>query len=183
MSSIFIGIDNGVSGSIGIIGADGACAFIPTPIFKQQNYTKAKKNISRVNYLQLKRELKRYGTPRMVMLERPMVNPGRFLATASALRALEVTLVALEVLEFPYTFVDSKEWQSYLLPKGTKGPTELKKASMDIGCRLWPLLKIHIQKHKDSDGLLIAEHARRVFSSGSFNAPRKADRPGPRARA
>ena len=160
--SVFIGIDNGVSGSIGIITDGGPC-FIPTPVFKQQNYTKIKKNISRVNYLQLKRELKGYGKPRMVMLERPMVNPGRFLATASALRALEVTLVALEVLEFPYTFVDSKEWQSYLLPKGTKGPAELKKASMDIGCRLWPMLKTAIIKQHDADGLFLAEHARRVY--------------------
>lgn len=57
-------------------------------------------------------------------------------------------------------YCDSKHWQRILLPKGAKGP-ELKKASMDIGCRLFPEHEKLIRKHKDADGLLIAEWARR----------------------
>jgi len=182
--SIFVGIDNGISGSIGMIGSTGRVLFLSTPIIKQQNYTKSKKNISRVDYLALKQILKiRPESIQMVLLERPMVNPGRFMATASALRALEATLIALETLHLPYTYVDSREWQSYLLPQGTKGPAALKRASMEVGCRLWPSRANRIRKHKDADGLLIAEHCRRVFSSNALGSSIKADRPGPRRRA
>jgi hypothetical protein len=47
-----------------------------------------------------------------------------------------------------------------MFPKGLKG-IELKKASMDIGIRLFPHLEEVIIKQKDADGLLIAEWARR----------------------
>ena len=48
--------------------------------------------------------------------------------------------------------------QKDMLPKGCKGE-ELKKASLDIGNRLFPSFKT--VKHPDRDGLLIAEWARR----------------------
>lgn len=86
-----------------------------------------------------------------------MVNPGRFLATASALRACEATLIVIESLKIPYQWIDSKEWQKALLPSGLKGP-QLKKASKEIGLRLFPNIQL---KHEDYDGLLIAEYARR----------------------
>ena len=62
---------------------------------------------------------------------------------------------------FSYEYIDSKEWQKVLLQKGVKGP-ELKKASQDIGCRLFPKLKDIIIKQKDADGILIAEYCKRV---------------------
>ena len=57
-------------------------------------------------------------------------------------------------------YVDSKDWQKVLLPKGTKGSDELKKASLDIGNRLFP--QFADNKHKDRDGILIAEYGRRL---------------------
>jgi hypothetical protein len=48
-----------------------------------------------------------------------------------------------------------------MLPKGVQGSAELKKASMDIGLRLFPDHGSVIRKHKDSDGLLIAAWAQR----------------------
>jgi len=48
------------------------------------------------------------------------------------------------------------------LPKGVQGAPELKKASMDIGLRLFPDQANVINKHKDADGLLIAEWSRRM---------------------
>jgi hypothetical protein len=86
-----------------------------------------------------------------------MVNSTRFNATLSAIRALEATLIALEQAQWPYEYIDSKEWQKELLPKGLKGSDELKNASLDIGKRLFPELNIK----KDADGLLIAEYLRR----------------------
>lgn len=155
----YIGFDNGVSGSIGIISS---CTtnkqFFLTPTFSSQDYTKKKKNISRVDSNQLKTILAKIDNP-FAILERPMVNPGRFAATASALRCLEATLIILELLTIPYIFIDSKEWQKEMLPKGIKGAPNLKKASLDIGIRLFPEFKNLFKG--DADGILIAEWARR----------------------
>lgn len=159
---IYIGIDNGVSGSIGIIAPD-TTLFIPTPTKSQQDYTKAKKNVTRVDYDSLKGLLSSLNTEdvAIVGLERPMVNPSRFVATASALRALEATLICLEGLGMPHLFIDSKEWQKELLPKGVKGASELKKASLDIGNRLYPQFKEN--SLKDRDGLLIAHYLKSKY--------------------
>ena len=159
---ISIGIDNGVSGSIAIIDENGS-RFIETPTVSQQNYTKKKANITRIDWDALTKLLQPFqNTNCFVLLERPMVNPQRFQATTSALRSLEATLVVIEMLGLPHAYLDSKEWQKALLPNGIKGSDELKKASFDIGCRLFPQHTDLIKKHKDADGLLIAEYCRRT---------------------
>lgn len=167
-NKIAVGIDNGVSGSIGIIYPDGATELSPTPIRKTLNYTKKKGFISRVDVEKLKgilEPLKLYSRTLngpsgvFVAMERPMVNPGRFQATVSALRALEATLIVLEQLELPYMYIDSKEWQKMLLPSGIVGSDELKAASAEVGRRLFPSRGKEIKK--DADALLIAEYVRR----------------------
>lgn len=160
MKKTFIGIDNGVSGSIGVI-SNNTSILTPTPIKKVLKYTKKKANINRIDYSPFISELLYEGVV-MVMLERPMVNPTRFNASASALRAWEATLIAIENLKYPYEFIDSKEWQKALLPSGLKGP-ELKKASMQVGIRLFPHLEAEIRKQKDADGILIAEYCRQKY--------------------
>lgn len=160
----YIGIDNGVSGSIGVINSDNTfeSVFIKTPCKHEQSYTKTKKNIGRIIFNDLYDFLKLYNVFNpVVVLERAMVNPARFDATISALRALEATIICLEQLNMPLMYVDSKQWQREILPSGLKGSDQLKKASMDIGCRLFPQHKDLILKHKDADGILIAEWARR----------------------
>lgn len=160
ISKAYIGIDNGVSGSIGIINGIHIHVF-KTPIRKVLNYTKAKQWLNRIDGIALRKifHLAPMGT--FCLVERPMVNPGRFKATVSALRALEATLIILEDLDIPYQYIDSKEWQKELLPSGLKGPEELKPASAEVACRLFPHLGEQIRKHKDGDGILIAEYARR----------------------
>lgn len=163
----YIGIDNGVTGTIGIILPDGNSVLIKTPVKKEQNYTKKKGNISRIIasdlFIFLSDNLpKELDGQAICLIERPMVNPKRWAATTSALRSLEATLIIVELLEIPYIYVDSKEWQRELLPKGCKGD-DLKTASKDIGCRLFPQHKELIIKHKDADGILMAEYARRKF--------------------
>ena len=161
-----IGIDNGISGSIGVLSTDKNIAeFIFPPVKSEQNYTKTKKNITRIDYPKLVEYFTKYAEwpdGVHVMLERPMVNPGRLQATFSALRAMEATLIMLEQLCLSYEYMDSKAWQKLLLPQGTKGSDELKKASHDIGIRLFPQFKDAIEKQGDADGLLIAEYCRRV---------------------
>lgn len=160
---IYIGIDNGVTGSVGVVKDNGRYQFYKTPCFMEQNYTKTKGNISRIDHDAFYFLLKPYANKKCkAFLERPMVNPGRYKATISAIRALESSLIIIEALHIPYEYVDSKGWQKELLPKGTKGVNELKKASVDIGCRLFPKFKNIIRQHKDADGLLIAEYARRI---------------------
>ena len=151
----YIGIDNGVSGTIAIIQGDNV-VFRKTPVKKEQDYTKAKKIISRVDIWKLKELLEPYKDDSFLLLERPLVNPSRFTATASALRCHEAELTIIELLRIPFQFVDSKEWQRALLPKGCD---DTKKASMDIGNRLFPQFREF--KHPDRDALLIAEYAKR----------------------
>ena len=167
MHKIYCGCDNGTTGTIACVGECGS-HFIETPIIKEQSYTKAKKIISRIDHLSLKQWfLDIMGTAYkpsdiIVAIERPMINPMRFQASVSAARSLESTLIAVEHLGFTRIYVDSRQWQKKLLPQGCKGK-ELKKASMDIGCRLYPggPTEQIIRKHKDADALLIAEWARR----------------------
>lgn len=162
----YMGIDNGVSGSIALVGLYNPI-MIHTPATMVQDYTKAKKNIQRINSEVLYRTLSDWAVLAennsarlMAVLERPMINPMRFNASISAARALEATLVILERVGIPYQFCDSRGWQKALLPGGVEGPA-LKKASLDIGSRLFPNCAEVIKKQTDADSLLIAEWARR----------------------
>ena len=163
---VVIGIDNGVTGTIGVI-TPTETILIQTPVKTQQDYTKAKKNITRVKFKDvvefLGQLVVKYQDERfMVLIERPMKNPGRFTASISAVRAMEALVNAVEFHNLPLDHIDSKEWQKALLPQGVKGD-DLKVASKDIGCRLFPQHTELICKHKDADGILIAEYCRRKF--------------------
>ena len=158
---LIIGIDNGVTGTIACKDGNNVTFFL-TPVKKEQNYVKKKDLINRVDVNELKRKLSsamvaagKQPQECLAILERPLVNPTRFKATLSAIRALEATICVLENLNLPYMYIDSREWQREILPKGCEGE-ELKKVSADIGCRLYPQWVELIRKHKDADGLLIA---------------------------
>jgi hypothetical protein len=161
MKKFYVGIDNGVSGSIGIINTElNQVSVQPTPVKKELNYTKEKAYLNRIDRQKIKLIFAdKFGnTPTdniLVALERPMVNPKRWKASVSAIRALESTITIFEDLDLPFIYIDSKEWQKDLLPKGTQGE-ELKEASLLVARRLFPNLDI-----KDGDGILIAEWARR----------------------
>lgn len=160
MSKIFVGLDNGVSGSIGIVGNDIEPVFVKTPVKKEQDYTKKKKIVTRLDYSDFMGLFSKYNKNDVcVLMERPMLNPGRMAASISAIRCHEAELIMLEIMGVRHMFIDSKEWQRVLLPKGCAGE-ELKKASLDIGNRLFP--QFVDVKHPDRDGILIAEYARRM---------------------
>lgn len=161
MNRIYIGIDNGVTGSIATY-TDGISTICSTPVFKQKNYTKAKGDISRVNFEALHVILNHYSRKNvMCFIERPMINPGRFKGSISAARCLEATQIALELCNIPYQFIDSKEWQKEFFPKGKKEKTDLKKYSMEYGLRYFPQHSEIIKKRKEADALLIALWAHR----------------------
>nr|DAG80436.1 MAG TPA: Monokaryotic chloroplast 1 junction resolvase, DNA BINDING.86A [Bacteriophage sp.] len=158
MSKIYCGCDNGVTGTIGILGEEIEM-FCKTPIKKEQDYTKKKKIVSRLDVVKFISLFNGINKNDLVfILERPMINGTRFNASMSAIRCHEAMLNCIEVMGCKLIYVDSKEWQKELLPKGCAGD-ELKKASLDIGNRLYP--KFCEIKHPDRDGLLIAEYARK----------------------
>jgi hypothetical protein len=164
----YIGIDNGVTGSIAILNEERDVRYFgPMPVRKCLNYTKTKAWVHRIDYWSLwhiLEDAKSAGTSKCVV-ERPMVNPGRFKATVSALRALEATQIVLEDIRIPYEFIDSRSWQKVLLPHGIE-KEELKIASDQVCKRLFPTLTI---KHPgDGDSLLIAEYARRLDQKPSL---------------
>jgi len=167
MKETIIAIDNGISGSIAIF-FDGLYSFHLTPVRKELSYTKQKQFITRIDINRLKVIFSAFTLTVesknnfnvKVYLERPMINPMRWKASVSAIRALEATLIIIEQMRFSLNYVDSREWQKGMLPKGLeKG--ELKKASCDIASRLFPKYKKEIEKHGDGDSLLMGEYFRR----------------------
>lgn len=181
MKKVYIGIDNGVTGTIGILCEGGAPKLLKTPVKVCQDYSKEKKNITRVNLSELFLLLQSYTIVDSideeplyqvhVCMERPMVNPSLWRASESAMRAFEVTWACVEMFNLPHSFCASTDWQKELLPKNLpkkldkngkpKGydPAVLKKASLDIGNRLFPQFKDF--NHPDRDGLLIAYWAQK----------------------
>lgn len=164
MGFSYIGIDNGVSGSVGIITYCSdlriEAKLFKMPIFKSLDYIKQERYLNRIDILELKGILKDYNSSNcFVAIERPMVNPMRFRASVSALRALEAVLIAIEQLQLPFRYIDSKEWQKELF--GKSKIKDLKKMSLEIAKRLFP--QVEYKGFLDADGLLIAEYLRRKF--------------------
>lgn len=157
------GIDNGATGSIGVVGVNFEPVLFATPVRKCLDYQKVAKHVTRVDVDELYKQLLITLGDRLpytkVFMERPLKQPKLFEATCSAMRAHEATLIVLEKLKLPYSFVDSKQWQYEMLPEGIIGSTELKKASMEIGMRKFPRLADDIKKRKEADAILMAQWA------------------------
>jgi hypothetical protein len=158
----YVAIDNGVSGGIAILTGDNT-EYYDTPVKKVLKYTKSKKQyITRLDFREMKTILSSCDKEHtLVIIERPFVNPKMFNSSMSSIRCHEATLICLELLELPYEYIDSKKWQKIMLPAGCKKKQDLKKASLNVGLRLFPGYKKEIIKHKDADSFLIAEWARR----------------------
>jgi hypothetical protein len=157
----YIGIDNGITGSIGIAGDNRDPQFHITPIKKSLNYTRKVGWTHRIDTVKLQ-ELLCVFCDSFVLIERPFVNPKMFKASVSAIRAMEASIIVFEQLGVPYEFIDSKKWQKAMLGEGIKGAKDLKIASLQTGIRLFPQFEEMFTKQKDADGMLIAEWGRRV---------------------
>lgn len=162
---ITIGIDNGASGSIGIVGR-GRVTYVPIPTKEYLHYGKAGKISERLDRaaleLLLTQELNLRGhdfqntSDIRIFIERPF--SGKFInAVVPAHRFFEATIIVMEDLELGYEVVDSGKWQAAVLGD-VHGSAELKKASKLRGVQLYPSLADVITKHKDADGLLIARY-------------------------
>lgn len=157
---IICGIDNGVSGSIGIIEINQytkLVEFKKTPVMEYLDYQKTKaKHILRLDHIAftvLIEQLKNRSDGCLyIVLERPAT--GEFLQSMlSGIRCLEAALIVFEQTGVGYEVIDSKEWQSIMLPKCAKGDT--KKVSLEVAKKLYP--ELDYTGFKDADGLLIGE--------------------------
>lgn len=148
-----IALDNGVTGTVAVLYANGTSAFLPTPVIRVRDYTKDVQHCHRVDWKNL---LNNIPKDSVAVIERPMVDPKRWSATKSALRSLEATLIVLEMLDIPYEIEDSKSWQKEFLSSSCLGAEEMKKASKEVSKRLFPQHSSKIDKHGDGDSLLLA---------------------------
>jgi hypothetical protein len=167
MHRVFIGMDNGTTGSFGIICDElHRPKLFKTPTKKEQNYKKKKENVTRLDAVKFQQMLEPYAGPEYVVfliMERPYSGQYKT-AELSAVRMLEATIAVLETLGIRYEYVDSREWQKVLLSKGVQGREALKRNSKQIAIRLFPHLKEVIIKVKDGDGILITEFCRLKYS-------------------
>jgi hypothetical protein len=153
-----IAIDNGTSGSVGIIAGPDS-TFFATPTKDCLHYSKAGKMHQRIDVDEFTKALAPFTVmPCHAVIERPFTAGPMFVNTMLlAARAYEASLIVLEGLGIGYETVDSKGWQKAMLP-GVTGSENLKKASRLKGCQLYPHLAAYINKHGDADGILMAHH-------------------------
>lgn len=158
MSRTTIAIDNGVTGSIAIIGPDGTI-FEPVPT-KEQLMGKAGKVIRRIDHWATDRILNGDGDHSMThaYIERPFTGSAMMInTTVLSARAHEAVSIVLEQLGIGYETVDSKPWQASMLG-AIKGSPALKKASMLLGMQMFPAHAKAIKDHGDADSLLMAQY-------------------------
>ena len=161
MNKYICAFDNGVSACWSIFNTKGNALFYEhVSLKKQVDYT-GKGNINRIDTFKLSKLLEQYGDS-IAILEYPYKNPAQFKTTCSAMRSLEAVVITLEEYGMPIKYITAKEWQKVLLP-GVKGRPALKKASMELGLKLFPQYEKLIKKERDADGLLIGYYAWRYL--------------------
>lgn len=143
---VYIGQDNGVTSTIGILSDDSDPIFVKTP-------TKQVKGERRLDHKRYRELLEPYAGNAVAVLERPFTHPNRYRASISAAKCHEAMRIILEQLDIPYEVIDSRNWQHPLFTGAYKKLTP-KQASLELGNQLFPQFKQH--KHADRDGLLIA---------------------------
>lgn len=156
---VTVGIDNGSTGSVGIIGPNGAI-FEKVPTQPYLHYGKKGsigQRLDRAALINL--ILGQIDKPTEIAnvrayIERPF--SGRFInSVVPAHRFFEATIIVMEDLKIGYEVVDSREWQPPILGN-VKTSAKLKLASELRGVQLYPQLRDAIKSHGEADGLLIA---------------------------
>jgi len=163
MGDIVIGIDNGVSGAIAILNSDSSYFYLSKSYTKScKSYTKKEQHITRIDVSKLKEIIlkhidKKDLSKTVAYLERPLVNPTRFKASMSAMRAIEATLIVLEELGIEVNYTDSKVWQHGFFSIEERAKSDTKELSRQYGIKFFPNHEELINK-QDADALLIAKH-------------------------
>lgn len=152
-----IGIDNGVTGTYCVVGPDNSILdFGPIPVVTMQDWTKAKKKITRIDFPSVIDIFHKW-RPSVIGIERPLHNARMFTATVSGARALESVLIAIEVMDIPYSIISARDWQKQYISGGLGGTKARSMARAITGNEAW---REAIQKHGDCDSYFIARFAR-----------------------
>lgn len=131
MAKYVLSIDNGTTGSFCImdIKTKEVVAFVSVPTFKIDKWTKAKKDkktghftvvdVQQLKYALLNLPIEINGENIKCYIERPAVGfSGWGIWTSlSGMAAWVAVQYALREFKIPYETVDSKEWQSHLIPQ------------------------------------------------------------------
>lgn len=159
--TIFVGIDNGTTGSIGFVGGDLPFLVLSKQYTRPSTLKSGKGNEinPRALFEIFQPIANRIG---MVAIERPFTAVGMGNAPVLGRGAFEATRTVLELLEIPFMVVDSKQWQKLFLPAGIKGSKELKEASKALGTQQWPICSEEIKRQGDADGLFLARLAMKM---------------------
>lgn len=171
---ITIGIDNGTTGTIAIVGGP-TTYYGPIPVKDTVSHVKSKgfaKRIDRATLLGLLHS--QCISPKLppdidirVYVEAPFTMPVASEAVLLGHRAFEAILCVFEDLAIPVETCMPRDWQTTQLGaagtlpiKNVRGvaKADTKKASLLKGIALYPQLESVIRKHGDADGLLIAHH-------------------------
>jgi hypothetical protein len=180
--STIIGIDNGSTGSVGIIRDGAVVHFGPVPTQPFLHYGKKGTISNRLDRAAFRglllgavpcvvqtehdfvtdRVLATSITPTLsavrVYIERPFTGGAMMIKSMlSSARFFEATIIALEDMGLGYEVIDSGTWQKPVLGAVT-GSKELKLASKLRGLQLCPQFKDAITKQGDADGLLISHY-------------------------
>lgn len=163
MGRVWVGIDNGTTGTIGIIFSRGDYMFTRVPSKEEINYQRKKVHtitrIHRQNLITLLTGSLAGASDVRVMIEKPYTQAIASQALTCGHRALEAVLNVVEDLSYPHEIIPASDWQKMLLPAGLKG-IQAKRAGVDVCRKLFP--QLDWDKIKDADGMLIAEYCRRM---------------------
>ncbi len=169
--SVIIGIDNGPTGSIGIMRDGQPVHFGPIPTQPYLHYGKKGTISNRLDRDALrslvfgKIPLITDRSAARVYIERPFTGSSMMIKSMlSSARFFEATIITLEDLGLGYEVVDSGVWQKPTLG-AVSGSDALKLASKLRGIQMYPQFKDAITRQKDADGLLIAHHFSRHASA------------------
>lgn len=156
----YVGIDNGVTGTIAVVDSEGTLHhWCRTPVTRTASFYKKNAYINRIHRTGLRKLLEPFKDKNVkVLMEYPSINPTRFASSISAAASFEATWGVIEDMGLPVEFIPAIQWQKALLP-GKTGSFDTKKASTDLARRLFPRLRI--PPTSDGDALLLCEYARR----------------------
>jgi hypothetical protein len=196
MYKYIIGCDNGTTGRYCIMSLDGQIiAFEPVPIFNHPGWSKPKKvkktnkegltetkiKQTTFNFIDINKLRDAWSkipdlTQTICYLERPAVNyqaRWSMQTSLSAFGAWQAVIYVLKDLNIPYEIIDSRQWQTILIPQALgknnkeyvrsqrklgKRNDLLKKAADDFAHNLFPEIT-----RKDCDSICIAECFRRII--------------------
>ena len=155
----FVGIDNGSTGSIGIIQPEHDAIYMPMPTISEVDFHKDQEHmVTRVNHPVLETIICNFDPEKTyVTLERPLYNNRMFAQSMSAARAFESVLILLDKYQITRETIDSTQWQNMFFPGNRKSRDKgiTKAMSNKYGKIYFP--DLDIMGLKDYDGILIAK--------------------------